>query len=57
MPESVRPFPASNGSAVALFTENGKDIGYLPRDVAEEIAPRLEVHISTIISSPAAGGA
>lgn len=28
--------------AVALFTENGKDVGYLPREIAAEIASRLD---------------
>lgn len=29
-------------NAVALFCTNGKDIGYLPRDVAEQVSPRLD---------------
>jgi hypothetical protein len=29
-------------NAVVLFSEDGKDIGFLTREVAEEIAPRLD---------------
>ena len=36
------PDHPNDPNAVALFTQDGKDIGYLPRDVAEEIAPCLD---------------
>ena len=31
-----------DGNAVALYRENGEQIGYLPREWAEEMAPRLD---------------
>lgn len=36
------PNHPDDANAVALFTADGKDIGFLPRELAEEVAPRLD---------------
>jgi hypothetical protein len=36
------PDHPDDANAVALFSEDGKDIGFLTREIAEEIAPRLD---------------
>lgn len=38
----VRMDHPDDPNAVALFCEDGKDIGFLTREMAEEIAPRLD---------------